>query len=59
MDKFKKSLTEVFIEYLTVSPIVIGVSVVVYVLVGLFSKTLARMSVVALFLYSVFVFLFM
>lgn len=58
VDKIKTSLADSFIEYLTISPIVIVVSIGIYMLVGMFSKSLAKMSVFAVFLYSIFVFLF-
>lgn len=57
-DKAKSSLGDMFIEYLTVAPIVIGVSFIVYILVGLISKTAAKICVFGLFIYSVGVFLF-
>lgn len=57
-EKFKTHLADLFIDYLTVSPIVIGVSAAVYFLVGMFSKTLAKLGVVAVVLYSGVVFLF-
>lgn len=57
VDKIKTSLTDTFIDYLTVSPIVIVVSLAVYMLVRMFSRSLAKMSVIGIVLYSIAVFL--
>lgn len=57
-DKLKTSLVDKFIDYLFVSPIVIVVSLGVYMLVGMFSKSLAKKCVYIVFFYSVLVFLF-
>lgn len=58
VDKIKESLANAFMDYLIVSPIVIVVSIGVYMLVGMFSKSLAKMSAFGIFLYSIAVFLF-
>lgn len=54
----KDNLADYALGYLSVSPIVICVSAAVYMLFGMFSKTIAKMGVAVVVLYSGFVYIF-
>ena len=54
-DKIKSGATDLVISYIESLPILIGVSIGVYALLGMFSKSLAKFGVVGVFLYGGFV----
>lgn len=51
-EKFQETVTNFLTEYITVLPIVVVVAMGVYMLFGMFSKTLGRLSVYGVVLYS-------
>ena len=55
VDKIKSGMTDHLMEYVSAFPILIGVSIGVYALLGMFSKTLAKIGVVGVFIYGGFV----
>lgn len=57
-DKLKEKLTDFLVEYITVSPIVIVMAAGIYMLVSMVSRTLAKLSVVVVVLYSLAVAVF-
>lgn len=51
-DKLKEGATDLVINYIESLPIILGVSIGVYALLGMFSKTLAKFGVIGIFLYG-------
>lgn len=51
-DKIKEGATDLLAGYISVTPILIGVSIAVYALLGMISKTLAKLGVIGVFLYG-------
>ena len=54
-DKIKMGATDLVISYIESLPILLGVSIGVYALLGMFSKSLAKFGVVSVFIYGGFV----
>lgn len=52
LNKIKSGATEIAVDYITALPIVLGVSIGVYALLGMINKTLAKLGVVGVFLYG-------
>lgn len=57
LDELKQTVLDFLLGYIQVLPIVLGVSAAVYILIGLFSKTLAKLGVLGVVLYSMLVYL--
>ncbi len=57
-DQVKDIFVDLAIDYITVIPILTGVSIGVYALVNMFSKGLAKMSVVGVFGYGALLVIF-
>lgn len=51
-DKLKEGMTDIIANYITAFPILIGVSIGVYALISIFSKKLANLGVIGVFLYG-------
>lgn len=51
-DKIKEGATDLVINYIESLPIILGVSIGVYALIGMFSKTLAKFGVAGVFVYG-------
>lgn len=54
-DKIKSGMADHLAECISTFPVLIGVSIAVYALLGMFSKSLAKFGVVGVFLYGGFV----
>jgi uncharacterized membrane-anchored protein len=50
--KFKEGMTDIVLEYISVIPILVGVSIGVYALCGMFSKSFAKLGVMGVFGYG-------
>jgi len=51
-EKIKSGMTDILADYITVIPILIGVSIPVYALLNMISKSLAKLGVVTVFIYG-------
>lgn len=51
-DKIKEGVTNHLVDYISALPIILGVSIGVYALVSMISKTLAKLGVVGVFIYG-------
>ena len=54
-NKIKEGATDLLAEYISVLPILLGVAIGVYALVGMISKTLARLGVAGVLGYGVLI----
>ena len=52
LDKIKEGAADLAISYIDALPIMLGVSIGVYALINMFSKPLAKLGVMAVFLYG-------
>lgn len=52
INKIKSGATDIAADYISALPILFGVSIGVYALLGMISKTLAKFSVVGVFVYG-------
>lgn len=52
INKIKSGATDIAIDYITALPIMIGVSIGIYALLQMVSKTLAKFGVIGVFLYG-------
>jgi len=52
VNKLKEGASNLLAEYISALPIILGVSLGVYALLGMISKTLAKLGVVGVFLYG-------
>lgn len=57
-DKIKSGATDLVISYIESLPILLGVSIGVYALLGMFSKSLAKLGVVSVFAYGGLIIIF-
>ncbi|WP_101844197.1 hypothetical protein [Halobacillus sp. Marseille-P3879] len=48
----KEGMTDLLAEYITVSPLLVGVSIGVYAFLNMVSKGLAKLGVIGVFLYG-------
>lgn len=54
-EKVKAGISELAVQYIEALPIMLGVSIGVYALVSMVNKSLAKMSVVGVFIYGGYV----
>lgn len=57
-EKIKEGMTDIALEYISAIPILVGVSIPVYALCSMFSKTIAKLGVLGVFGYGFLVVLF-
>lgn len=57
-NKIKLGIADIIAEYISAFPILIGVSIAVYALVAMISKSFARIAVYIVFLYGFLIVLF-
>lgn len=50
--KIKNGITDITLDYISAIPIMIGVSIAVYALCSMISKTLAKLGVIGVFVYG-------
>jgi len=57
-NKIKSGITDIIADYITAFPILIGVSIGVYALCSMFSKSFAKLAVIIVFGYGLLVVIF-
>ncbi|GGN65572.1 hypothetical protein [Oceanobacillus indicireducens] len=58
LNKIKSGATDIAVNYISALPIMIGVSIGVYALLNMISKTLAKFGVVGVFVYGALIVIF-
>ncbi|MEN2468226.1 hypothetical protein, partial [Ornithinibacillus sp. JPR2-1] len=53
--KIKEGMTNIALDYISAIPILVGVSIGVYALLAMFSKTFAKFGVIGVFSYGLIV----